>query len=111
MRQALSSAHAMPGNGGGSHGMPANRHSSKKAAARARSNGERQPPLSRLGPAARGPPQSTISEVSWRCSGTAPASVTSTVCPRVMAWPLSEFIRMMWMKNAMPGAISAGLPV
>jgi len=53
---------------------------------------------------------SASSSLPWRCSETAPASVISTVWPSVMARPVSRFMMMMWMKNAMSAASSAGLP-
>ena len=39
-----------------------------------------------------------------------PVSVTTTVCPKHMAWLLSLSINIMWRKNTMLGAAMTGLP-
>jgi len=54
--------------------------------------------------------QTLIRSTPWRCRETAPASVTSTVWPSVIACPLSEFTRIMWIKKAIPASITVGLP-
>lgn len=56
-------------------------------------------------------PYRTISSSGAFASGSALPSVTREVRARVIALPVWLFIRMIWRKKVMPGAMTTGLPV